>query len=283
MTKTIAVAVTCHNRRSLTLAFLDALWNEESPAAASLAVFLTDDGSTDGTFDAVQSRFPHVKLIRGNGTLYWSGGMRLAMAEAMKSDPDFYWWLNDDTLLETDALARMLSTYEVLLANGAPDPIVVGSTKDPETGMLTYGGAVRSSWWHPLRFRLVEPVAAPVRCHAMNGNCVLISRPVVHKIGNLDPVFTQGRGDYDYALRAWKAGCSVWVAPGFFGTCRRNPAQGTWRDASLPLADRLGRSLGPKGLPPREWAVFARRHAGVLWPLFSVSPYVKAVLGRPRL
>jgi hypothetical protein len=31
----------------------------------------------------------------------------------------------------------------------------------------------------------------------------------------------------------------------------------------------------PKGLPPQEWSVFARRHAGVLWPIYWLLPYMR--------
>jgi GT2 family glycosyltransferase len=208
--------------------------------------------------------------------------MRLAMTEAMKSDPDFYWWLNDDTLVEQDALARLLETSTSLADAGVATPIVVGSTRDPETGQVTYGGWARASWWHPLRFRLVEPTAAPARCDAMNGNCTLIPRSVVEKVGNLDPAFTHGRGDYDYALRAWASGCSVWVAAGYFGECSHNSPCGSWRDTNARLPDRLERVLHPKGLPPREWAIFSRRHAGPLWPLYWSGTYVKLVMGGLR-
>jgi GT2 family glycosyltransferase len=273
-----AIAIlTCHNRREKTLACLEALEAQRLPRGVSLSVVLTDDNSTDGTTDAVRKLFPEVKILRGDGTLYWNGGMRLAFAEGMKCDPAFYWWLNDDTDLEPDALARLLQTYHALAASGVPDPIVVGSMKDPTTGVLTYGGMVRSARWHPFRFQQVEPGDEPIRCDAMNGNCVLISRSVVRKVGNLDPVFTQGRGDYDYALRAWKAGCSVWVAPGNFGTCERDLQVETMPGRKRRLNERIRMLSDPKGLPWREWYVFSRRHGGAFWLLFLVSPYVRAI------
>jgi GT2 family glycosyltransferase len=285
----IAAAVTSHNRCRLTLRFLERLWGQEFPTRVALSVFLVDDGSTDGTSDEVKSHFPMVKLINGNGQLYWTGGMRLAMTEAMKTDPDLYWWLNDDTLLDSDALARLVRTHDWLVSAGTTDPIVVGSVRDPDSTALTYGGAARSSWWHPLRFRLIEPDSVPVACDAMNGNCVLIPRGAVRKVGNLDPGFTQGRGDYDYALRARKAGCTVWVAPGYYGICRRNSPQRTRCQRPVCWQEWVGRAMSPRGLPPLEWALFAKRHAGCLWPVFWVSPYVRILaqaflepLRRPR-
>jgi hypothetical protein len=37
--------------------------------------------------------------------------------------------------------------------------------------------------------------------------------------------------------------------------------------------------VSAKVLPPKEWLVFTRRHYGLLWPAYAVSPYLKTILG----
>src|SRR5437879_10926345 len=61
-----------------------------------------------------------------------------------------------------------------------------------------------------------------IDCDTMNGNCVLIQRSVVPRLGNLDHHFTHSMPDLDYGLRAKRAGCSVSVAPGYVGDCVTN-------------------------------------------------------------
>ncbi len=63
----IAVLLTCHNRRAETLRCLEALLAQD--AGASLRVFLVDDGSTDGTGEAVRVSFPQVNVVQGDGSL----------------------------------------------------------------------------------------------------------------------------------------------------------------------------------------------------------------------
>jgi GT2 family glycosyltransferase len=270
MTFNLAVLLTCHNRRDKTLACLEALL----PQNDSLQVYLVDDGSTDGTGAAVQTHYPQVKVIPGNGNLFWNGGMSLAFATAMQSNYDYYLWLNDDTLLYPDAISRLLET-----AQQHDRAIVVGAVQDPQSGILSYGGYRRAQGWHPLKFELVPPQDTAQPCLTFNGNCVLVPRSAVEAIGNLDPSFTHSTGDLDYGLRFQQQGGSVWLAPGFLGNCEYNPLRHqAWEAAGLSLRERWHKINQPRGLPMREWQVFARRHAGVFWRLYWLLPYVRLVL-----
>ena len=220
-----AVLITCHNRKPKTLACLAALFNQALSPEVTIEVYLVDDSSTDGTAEEVQQAYPQVKILQGDGNLFWNGGMRKAFAEALKQDYDYYLWLNDDTVLYPEALSTLLATSHYLVEQGDIHSIVVGSTQDPENGALTYGGVVQEYRWHPLRFRLVQPNETAQRCDTMNGNFVLIPRKVAQLVGNLAPELIHYVADYDYGLRAKNQGCTVWVAPGYAGTCPLNPSQ----------------------------------------------------------
>ena len=99
--KTIAVVMACYNRKDLTIKCLEHLHAQSVllEKQASINGFLMDDGSTDGTTEAVRERFPSVEVLQGDGSLFWNGGMHAAFAEALKGDYDYYLWLNDDTFL----------------------------------------------------------------------------------------------------------------------------------------------------------------------------------------
>lgn len=274
----IAVLISCHNRKAKTLKCLEALFQNAIPQGSSLGVILVDDGSTDDTSREVQQRFPHVEVLHGDGSLFWNKAMHLAFAHAMEIGFDAYLWLNDDTLLYQDALQRLLGTLRQLDADTRKSAIVVGSTQDPNTGEITYGGVVKRGPLHPFSYSLMRPNELPVPCDTMNGNCVLVPDQVARRLGNLEPRFAHAMGDTDYGLRATAAGIGVWVAPGYVGQCARNPASGGFTDRSLPRLQRWKKMMQPKGLPPASWWVFTRRHGGPLWPLYWIWPYIKVML-----
>jgi GT2 family glycosyltransferase len=286
-TARVAAVLAAYNRRDLTLACLRSLRDQQVPGVA-VETFALDDASSDGTAVAIAEEFPEVTLLHGDGKHYWNGGMRRAFAAAMAGDYDYYLWMNDDTELNDGALAVLLDTERQLRRQGHDAVIVAGSTRHPDTGELTYGGVVRPHRWRPMRTELVEPGDTPRPCDTMNGNATLISRAVVRRVGNIDPAFVQQMGDFDYGLRARAAGCSVWIAPGTVGTCASHPER---RPGERPLGEELRQLWSIKELTPRSWAVFCRRWAGRLWPLYWLSPYVRrgarlilerAPLRRPR-
>lgn len=277
--KRLAVLMTCYNRCNTTLVCLQALYKQNT----IFDVYLVDDGSSDGTSDAVRANYPAVKILKGTGNLFWVGGMRLAFAEALKENYDYYLWLNDDTILDPNVLSKLFATHNDLIEKGFPHSIIVGSTRDAITGKPTYGGAVRSKHWYSNKYEFLQPSQEIQECDTMYGNCILIPRSVAQKVGNLDPAFIHSLGDLDYGLRARKLGCSVWVAPGFIGTCSKNSIQGSWVDTKLPIGDRLRKALQPKGFPIRAWTVFARRHSGPFWFLYWFLPYLRAIIGYKNL
>lgn len=277
----LAAVMAAYNRKDLTLACLRSLYAQKVPSV-TLDVFVLDDASSDGTSEALAEQFPEVTVLNGNGHLYWSGGMRRAFGAAIERDYDYYLWMNDDTCLDDGALAVLLDTERRLRKRGEEAVIVAGSTRHPDTGKLTYGGIVRRYRWRPLRGELVEPGDEPRPCHTMNGNATLISRAVVRRAGNIDPAFVQQMGDFDYGLRARAAGCSIWIAPGTVGTCASHPER---RPGERPFFEELRELWSIKTLPPGPWAIYTRRWAGRLWPLYWLSPYLRRGyrLARARL
>ena len=279
MTETIAVLMTCHNRAQKTLKCLDALYAQKTDKDISYHVFLVDDGSTDGTSDIVKSNYPDAAIIRGDGSLFWNRGMHLAFKTALVTGFDYYLWLNDDTFLYDDAVDAMLSVHKTLSVKNKPNSIVAASTKDPDTGDFSYGGyRKRKNWLNPLDLYQVPPEDEAIEVVTSCGNCVLIPSSVTDLVGNMDPAYQHRWGDVDYGLQACAKGCSVWMAPGYQGECGDNPNADRWRDASLPLKERISELHSLKGLSRADWKRYTSKHAGPFWFMVWVRPYLRLMV-----
>ena len=274
MSKTVAVLITCHNRRETTLRCLERLSHQILLSEVVLEVFLVDDASSDGTAESVRSRYPNVHLIEGTGDLYWTGGTLLAERHAQELDPDFLLWLNDDVVLEDDAIEMLVAVS----ARYADQAIVVGSTNEPGSSRASYGGLVRRHRSRPLGLTLLDPDGTDQRADTMNGNAVLVPRSIRANLGPLDERLVHNAADHDYGFRAGARGIPVVVAPAFVGECAFNDSRSRWLDPAVPLRDRWRFLMSFRGLPPAQWLIYTRRHCGWRWPRWFLSPYIHCLL-----
>jgi len=263
--------MTVFNRRETTLRCLGQLQAQELPDAVRLQAFVVDDGSTDGTGDAVRADYPDAHVLEGTGSLFWTGGMHLADQAAWDTRPDYLLWLNDDVDLDPDAVTVLLDA-----ARQTDDrAIVVGAVTDPASGEVSYGGYRRVG--KPLDLERIAPNGHVQSVDTMNGNVVLVPAAVRSAVGPPDLAFSHNMADMDYAFRARSAGFGVVLAPRAVGRCETNTAKQRWRDPSVPLRQRWELVRSFKGLPPREWWAFTRRHTGRWWPRYFPSPYIRAL------
>jgi len=271
--KTIATLITCHNRKDKTLSCLNALFNSQLPNAYSLDVFLVDDGSSDGTSQAISEEYPEVTIVQGNGNLYWNRGMHKAWQRAIETkDYDYYLWLNDDTYIFNNALIVMLASAE---STNNKD-IIVAACCSVKTGKLTYSGfnAIGSQ---------LHPTEKLIHAHTFNGNCVLIPKYVYEKIGTIDPLFHHAIGDMDYGLRASKKNIKSLIAPKFLAYCEGHDTLPTWCLHTVPLTKRIRFLYSPLGNnQPYYYFRYALRHFGIIVALrHIISMHLRMLF--PRL
>lgn len=256
----VAILLTVHNRREKTLECLQSLWQQADAMKGvtdySFSVYLVDDGSVDGTSEAVSAQFPQTTIIRGNGELYWNHGMHLAWNRASEDGQDFYIWLNDDTILKEGAISCLLETSGYLKHKA----IVVGTAINSQ-GFPSYGGRSKSN-------KIIIPdETLPVPCFTFNGNLVLIPKYVFGILGNLEERYSHSFGDYDYGVRAEKNNITKVVAPGYLCVCDRNPGVPKWKNRNFSLSERFAHYCGPKGRPPKEQFLYDCRAKNVVFAI----------------
>ena len=202
----------------------DALpWIERCLASvAGAETVVVDNGSTDGTPDAVRERFPAVRVIESSNDGLAAGWNR-GIAE---TDAEHVLVLNADAWLVEDALARMLA-----VADAHPRAAAVGPR------LLNLDGTLqRSVRGYPTLWRLATEYLylrklAP-RSRALNafygagfdheserevdwvmGACFLLRRRAYDAVGSFDQRFFLFSEEVDWMRRAADAGWSVVFTP----------------------------------------------------------------------
>lgn len=235
--KTVAILLTVFNRKDVTLAGLKRLSEiTTSSNKYHFDIYMTDDGCTDGTTEAVLDLYSDIRIINGDGSLYWSGGMRAAWEFALHCyDYDYYIWYNDDALLFDDAF---VSLFEPLAVYG--DKVVVSGAFCSEQGEASYGG-------RDFHGKILTPNNSLQDIYLLNGNLVLIPRCVYQECGNISKIYKHGEGDWDYGMRCRNKNIPVVLTKQYVGiTNRHDNILPKYCQKKFSFIERIQDLYGPK-------------------------------------
>lgn len=240
--KNIAIIITVFNRKEKTINCLLKLSNQIHQEDINKDTYITDGGSNDGTFEEVTEKFPEVDIEIKNG-VFWNRGMFTSWERAVRKQRyDYYLWLNDDVTLSPDCIHTLIDASK----EKEDKAIIVGATTDTKTKQkLTYGGRIEGKGIPPVNGELTK-------VDFFNGNIVLVPAFVFEKLGNLDYYYTHSKGDFDYGIRAKKAGIEVFQCGKALGECDEHPRIDKWCDPEVPFKDRWKMLYKPNGMPPHE-------------------------------
>lgn len=272
----IAILLATFNRKDKTLKCLANVKNQALSPDYEIEIFLTDDASPDGTRKAVQDKHPEVHVFKGTGSLFWAGGMRSSWREAIKKDFDYFLLLNDDTFLLEDAIKRLVESNLDYSKKNELSTISIGTTLDPDSGEITYGGRKLYSK-NRIQSYLVNSRVENMECELGNANAMLVPNIIVEEIGILSGKYLHSISDYDYTLRTIKAGFKVVVAPGIYGYCSFDHGQ-AWPSVDSKLSERLSYLYSIKGLNYHDYLTFIKSRFPLQLPAAFVKLWVKTLV-----
>ena len=282
----IAAIITIFNRKELTLRCLhslqDTMTGSGTGGKISLTVFLTDDGSTDGTVDAIKDAGFTIPIIilQGTGSMFWNAGMINSWnAAIVHGGFDGYLWLNNDVVIKPVLWRELLDADEYAMNNYGKHGIYVGSLTDMAETHLTYGGFnFRNKI--TLSDEFVIPDGAFQSCQCAHGNITYVSSEVVEARGVFCKEYIHGGADHDYTYLAYKAGFPLIVLREYVGLCDNDHAGSRAVMAEMTLKDRIAFLKSPHGLNLHNTLLFQKRCFPLRYPIVFIMSYFKALCPR---
>jgi len=206
-TETIHIVIPVHNRKAYTL---DCLGSLMAQTVAGFNIVVVDDGSTDGTADAVRAEFPSVTILEGDGNLWWSASMNLGIKYALGAGAEYILSLNNDLEVAPDYIEKMLAW-----AVRKPDALFGSYYFNIQTRKPHHGGS-RFDWRTCRTVHLLDILPDEERkgVHEVThfpGRGLWVPVTVFSKIGLFDAKWLPQYGaDEDFTLRARKKGFKVY-------------------------------------------------------------------------
>lgn len=210
-TPRLAVVVLTWEGRDDTLACLASLHAAIGPEDV---VIVVDNGSSDGTVEAVRAAHPWAQTIENGRNLGFAGGNNVGLRRALDLGARWVLLLNNDTKMAPDTLGTLLAHAEASPRAGAFQPLLV-SAEDPfrvdSAGHRLFLGPGVSD---DLMGRPVAQVPrGPVPIFGACGAAALLRADALRAAGLLDEGFFVLAEDVDLMFRIRLAGWDVHLVP----------------------------------------------------------------------
>ncbi len=206
----IAIIVLNFNKRNDILDCLKSIFNLEYP---EIEVIVVDNGSTDGSPEAIKSEYPDVHLVESKKNLGVAGGRNIGIKYADQNfNYKYLLFLDDDIVIDKKALTEMVCSFFKDKSIGIVAPKCLMS-KTP--GVIGYAGGMSVN----LFSGKITDIGGgekdegqfdkPGFISSCGGLC-LVSRELINQVGIFDEKFNPyGWEDVDLSLRASKKGFKI--------------------------------------------------------------------------
>ena len=209
-----SVVLLAYNTRDLVLSCLDR-WCPEA-LREGWQVLVVDNGSEDGTAQAVAERFPSVQLLRSSRNLGYAAGNNLGLR---KASGEAIVLLNSDVVVDIQALRALVVALAEQADVGALSAGLVTAEGMPQA--FAFGAEPRLSYLllrclrALLRLGPLHPwdIDHAIDVDWVSGACLCVRRRTIEQVGLLDERFFLYFEDVDWCLRMHRAGWRVVYDP----------------------------------------------------------------------
>jgi len=228
MTPRTEIIIVNWNSREQTLECVAAVEEQLGDVDGS-STTVVDNGSTDGSAQAITIRHPRVKLFALTENRGFTGGLSAALAGSRARNVIF---LNNDAVPEAGWLTAL---HEAMESADADVVSVAGKIVSPDGQLLDFAGGVLTFDGHAFQdgFRMAagarpDPAPGAELLFACGGN-MISRRELLMDLGAFDDDYFAYLEDVDFGWRTWISGYRAVIEP-----------RAVVRHASSSTSQRLG-------------------------------------------
>lgn len=267
VSKLISVVIPTHNRAEMVVRCVKSVLEADYPEKEIVVV---DDASTDDTLEKLRAAFAletRVKILESERN---SGPSVNRNRGALSTGGKYILFLDDDNIIEKNALAELVSVFESDDKIGFVAPISINHREGKDNLVWTLG-SVFNPWTSmpadpihdiPLSELPETPTLYPTKCAP---NAFMVARQAFEAVDGFDESYSITYEESDFGYRIVEKGCSA-----FFTTQARVHHYGTLEQGCSSALRMLGiEKPGRTYHFARNRLRFARRHFPFL-PRLSV-------------
>jgi len=209
----VYVLTAVYNDLERTKSFLKSIKNQDYE---NIVIYIVDDGSTDGTGKYLKKYHPEIKVLKGNGSLWWTGSLYWGVEEILKTAKmsEFILTINNDCVVKSDFVSNL-----VKIASKYPRSVVGSVALDLEGNLIDAG--VKVNWKFCSFLSLLDEAKKNIRsgidvitnADVLSTRGTLFPISVFREVGNFDKKnFPHYLSDYEFTYRCKLKGFRLLVS-----------------------------------------------------------------------
>ncbi len=209
--KKLSIIILSYNSKHIILDCLESI-----PVREDWEIIIPDNGSTDGSKDAILKQFPKITFIENGKNLGFAAGNNMGIH---KSTGEYILLLNPDTVVQPDTIETVLkyleshpkvgaATCRVELSNGTLDYSCHRNFPDPVNSFLHFIGLKKISAYTNTNIpNIIHEI------DSLTGAFALIRRTAGDQVNWLDEDYFYNAEDIDFCYKIKERGWQVMYIP----------------------------------------------------------------------
>ncbi|MDO6390232.1 glycosyltransferase family 2 protein [Pontibacter sp. BT731] len=194
--------------------WVDKCFTSLKSADITLKTIVIDNGSTDGTQDAIKKGYPEVELIQSEINLGFGKANNIGIRKALSNGADYIFLLNQDAYLYKGSFKKLLASFELEQRIGIISPIhLAGDERNLDYGFQKYVRAENAP--NLLGDTVLGNLKPLYSANFVNAAAWIIKSEVIKEIGDFHPAFDHYGEDNEFVFRVTKNNYKICIKTDF--------------------------------------------------------------------